>query len=113
MMAQSCERNGDSDEGAFWDRRFREEGAVWGEAPSPTALLAATYARPGDRVLDVGFGYGRDLPFLARQGYQISGIDLSVEGRKLAEARLRREGLAPECLVTGRFEDGPFPDHAF
>jgi SAM-dependent methyltransferase len=97
----------------FWDRRYREEGAIWGDAPSVTARLAARRLRAGSRVLDVGFGYGRDLAFLLRQGHRACGIDLSAEGRRQAEARLRREGVAPEWLRTGRFEDGPLPGGPF
>jgi SAM-dependent methyltransferase len=58
-------------------------------------------------VLDVGFGYGRDLVFLARQGCRVAGVELSEEGRRMAEERLRGEGLWAEALLGGRFEDAP------
>jgi SAM-dependent methyltransferase len=96
-----------SEDGSFWDRRYREEGAIWGEEPSPTALLAAKYLRAHDRVLDIGFGYGRDVLFLARQGCRVAGIDLSCEGRRLTEERLQRAKLQAEALITGRFESVP------
>ncbi len=102
-----------SDEGVFWDRRYRAEGAIWGDAPSPTARRAARYLSPGARVLEVGFGYGRDLSFLIRHGCQVVGIDLSQEGQQQAEARLKQEGLEPEDLLTGRFEDFPLPSGPF
>ena len=52
----------------FWDRRFRTEGPLWGEAPSPSALEAEALfrerrvetvlvpgcARPPIRVLRAG-----------------------------------------------------------
>ncbi len=99
--------------GAFWDDRFRSEGAIWGDSPSPTAVQAARYAHPADRVLDIGFGYGRDLVFLARQRCRVWGIDLSPTGRSLAEARLHGDGLRPEQLWIGPFEDSDVPPASF
>jgi SAM-dependent methyltransferase len=101
------------EDGWFWDRRYREEGAIWGDGPSVTALLASQLLRPRSRVLDVGFGYGRDLTFLLREGHRACGIDLSAEGRRQAEARLRRAGVEAEWLRTGRFEDGELPGGPF
>jgi SAM-dependent methyltransferase len=102
-----------SDEGPFWDERFRREGAIWGEAPSPTAKALLHYLPANARVLEVGFGYGRDLAFLLRHGHRAWGVDLSAEARRRTEARLRREGLAAERLLTGRFEDSDCPDGQF
>jgi SAM-dependent methyltransferase len=98
-----------SSEGEFWDRRYRAEGAIWGEGPSPTALLAVRHLRPGGHVLEVGFGYGRDLAFLAGRGARVSGVEAAPAGRELAEGRLSRGGLRAERLWTGRFEDSDLP----
>src|SRR4051812_5277132 len=102
-----------SDEGGFWDERFRREGAIWGEAPSPTALTALRHLPANARVLEVGFGYGRDLAFLLRQGFRVWGVDLSPEARRRTEERLRREGLTAERLQTGPFEDSDLPEGQF
>jgi len=102
-----------SDEGEFWDRRYRSEGAIWGEDPSPTAQLLAPHVAAGDRVLDVGFGYGRDLVFLGRNGCRMSGIELAGEGHLQARLRLDREGVRPERLYTDHFEDLPSPWEPF
>jgi len=103
----------DPQPGEFWDARFRTEGAIWGDAPSPTARLAADHARAGDRVLEVGFGYGRDLAFLGQRGCRVSGVDLSAAGLELAQARLQQSGVRPECLWTGPFEDSDIPALGF
>ena len=102
-----------SDEGPFWDERFRREGAIWGEAPSPTAKALLRYLPANARVLEVGFGYGRDLAFLLGRGHRAWGVDLSAEGHRLAEERLRRAGLAAERLLTGPFEDSDCPPGQF
>lgn len=102
-----------SDEGAFWDRRYVAEGDVWGEQPSPTAVLTTAHLAPGARVLDIGSGYGRDLAFLRQRGCQVSGVDMSTEGHRLARERLLRQGGQAERLFLGRFEDLPVPAEAF
>jgi hypothetical protein len=60
------------------------------------------------RLLEIGFGYGRDIPFYIRRGCRVTGIDLSSAGRQLAQSRLDREQLQAESLLTGRFEESPF-----
>lgn len=102
-----------SDQGEFWDRRFLDEGAIWGEQPSSTARTAAQHLRPGDRVLDVGCGYGRDLRYLLQQGFRACGIDLSMVGLSIAKAALEKDGLRAETLEVGRFEESTLPDNHF
>lgn len=97
----------------FWDRRYRSEGAIWGEQPSPTAVRAAAYLPARARVLDIGFGYGRDLSFLASRACRVSGAELSHEGHRLAEQRLAAQGNSPEQLYLGRFEELALPEASF
>ena len=102
-----------SDQSGFWDSRFRHEGAIWGSGPSATALTALRFLPQQARVLEIGFGYGRDLNFMVRQGCRIWGIDLSIEARHRTELRLANEGMTAECLETGSFETSTCPDGAF
>jgi SAM-dependent methyltransferase len=97
----------------FWDKRYRLEGAIWGQEPSPTAVQAARFLPPQARVMEVGFGYGRDLAFLLERHCRVHGIDLSNEGRRRAEDWLEHKGLKAESLITGRFEDADLPEGFF
>jgi len=102
-----------SEEGQFWDERYSREGLIWGWKPSPTALTVVPRLSARDRVLDVGFGYGRDIAYYLRSGLHASGIDLSTTGRKLALDLLAEQSLQPGELWTARFEDAPLPPAAF
>ena len=64
---------------------------MFGTAPSDFALEVARLVRPGDYVLDLGCGEGRDSVFFAERGAVVFGVDLSEAGlakaRRLARAR--------------------------
>jgi len=49
------------------------------------------------RVVDLGCGEGRDSVFLAEQGHEVVGVDLSLEGLKKAQHLAERRGV--ECEV--------------
>src|SRR5580698_3130896 len=65
----------------------------WGEQPLPADLyrLLSDFFEPG-LTADIGCGSGRDLAWLASQGFSVRGFDVS-EGL-LAEARKRYPALS-------------------
>jgi SAM-dependent methyltransferase len=72
--------------------------------------------RPGDRVLLVGCGPGRDLVALLERGHAVTGLDLAPEAIAAARRNLARRGLAAP-LVVAAIEDerpaGPFDAAVF
>ena len=56
----------------------------------------------GGRVLEIGFGSGRELRFLMEKGYQVWGVDGAIEFVKLAKERF------PE--ISNRFFHAYLPD---
>ena len=103
----------ESSPGQFWNQRFSAQGAIWGEAVSPTLNLALQHFSPKCRILEIGFGYGRDLAELARFGFKVTGIDPSVEGKRLALERLDLLGVSDEDLITSTFEQAIVPSTKF
>ena len=106
-------RFANDEQASFWDRRYSAEGAIWGEEPSPTARLVSERAALGTRVLDVGFGYGRDMAYLIKCGLDVSGVDLSWEGRKQAESRFHRAGVRARALRVAAYAEDVFPPESF
>jgi len=57
------------------------------------AILDRTAAKPGDRILEIGCGWGSFAETAARAGIGVHGITLSTEQKAYAEARMARQGL--------------------
>jgi ubiquinone/menaquinone biosynthesis C-methylase UbiE len=64
------------------------------------------------QILDLGCGAGRHAVFLAREGFQTYATDISEEGLKVAEKRLKDEKLQA-ILKKANMEKQPFPDNFF
>jgi len=96
-----------------WDERFGREGALWGEEPSVGAAYALGYfAKKGVRtVLDVACGYGKDSVYLARR-FDVTGIDSSAVGIRMANERALREGVMARFL-RGDVRAMQFPSGSF
>jgi SAM-dependent methyltransferase len=65
-----------------------------------------TPLRPGDRLLELGCGDGALSCLLARQGFEVTGVDISRGMIEEAKRRADREGTAVrfEVADTDRFE---------
>jgi ubiquinone/menaquinone biosynthesis C-methylase UbiE len=50
------------------------------------------------RMLDLGCGAGRHLIYIARQGFETHGIDISETGLNLAKRRLNRQNLEAQII---------------
>jgi SAM-dependent methyltransferase len=66
----------------------------------------------GTRVLDLGFGDGRNMPLLANLGMQVYGVEISEDICAQALERMRRLGIVVETRV-GRNHALPFDDQFF
>jgi SAM-dependent methyltransferase len=75
---------------ASWEQRFGADGYLYGTEPNEF-LREHVGSLPRGRVLCVAEGEGRNAVFLARQGFEVSSIDLTEAGvaktRRLATQR--------------------------
>jgi len=69
---------------------------------------------PGMRVVDAGCGGGRNIQYLLREGYEVSGVDLDAEA--IAAVRAMANKLAPrlpaENFQVAGVEAMPFADES-
>lgn len=87
------------DEREVWNRVYTEE--IENLPPYPNRFLAQIIEgrKPG-RALDVGMGQGRNSLFLARLGWEVTGVDISNKGIELAEKEAARLGLKLHCVLA-------------
>jgi SAM-dependent methyltransferase len=67
---------------------------------------------PGQRVLDIGFGDGRNMPLLRNLGMQVFGVEISQEICDLAQTRMKNLGVDVD-LKVGRNQNLPWPNGFF
>jgi len=66
-----------------------------------------------NKLLDLGCGAGRNLLFLANQGFEVSGIDISSEGLDLVRDGLEKNNLDSDLKQGNVFESLPYNDKSF
>ena len=74
------------------------------------ALDKAAY--PGAKILDIGFGDGRNTVFLCEQGFDVYGTEITEEIVSLTQERLTKHGLKA-TLSVGRNSSLPYEDGFF
>jgi SAM-dependent methyltransferase len=74
-----------------WNRTYRDGGSVKLE---PNQLLIDTvHGRKPGKALDLGIGQGRNALYLASQGWDVTGVDISDEGISQVNQAAKASGL--------------------
>lgn len=74
-----------------WDKRYAEDSY---QKNNPVTLLEAWLPRfPVGKALDVACGPGRNAIRMARAGFRVDAIDISLEGLKKAKQEAESQGL--------------------
>jgi len=85
-------------------RKVYEAGASFWEEPKPTRVLinflGELSAPKGSKAIDMGCGEGRDSIFLAKKGFDVTGVDASRSGIKRARERAKAEVVDINFLVA-------------
>ena len=70
----------------YWEKRYGNEGKIWGDQPSKSAKIALKYfkSREIKSILVPGAGYGRNTKLFSENGYIVVGIEISSKAIQIA-----------------------------
>ncbi|MFE4172947.1 class I SAM-dependent methyltransferase [Streptomyces sp. NPDC056909] len=77
----------------YWDDRYEQSHRIWSGRPNTVLVREITGLDPG-RALDLGSGEGADAVWLARQGWRVTGTDISGVALGRAAEHAEAEGVA-------------------
>lgn len=84
-----------------WEGRYVGSEPIWSGRVNATLADVAGQLPPG-RSLDLGCGEGADVRWLAEQGWDATGLDLSPTAIARAQAAARSRGLEASAHFTAR-----------
>lgn len=99
MNSESSELNKAMRE-EFWEQRYAEPGHAYGTRPNFYLTSQRELFQPGQRVLVLGDGEGRNGVWLAERGLDVVSVDYSATGLRKAEAlaKERHVALTTHCV---------------
>ncbi len=84
---------------SMYERATTAADLPWHQAEPPRLLVEAVRSRPGGgRALDVGCGAGTFSVYLARSGFDVTGIDIIPKAIELAKEHARTAGVRADFL---------------
>lgn len=89
-----------TDPAGTWNRRFGEEGYLFGTEPNEWLREHSGHWRPGQRVLCVADGEGRNSVWLARQGLRVEAFDVAEVGVTKARRLAVEHGVTVDYRVA-------------
>ena len=97
-----------------WDKIFKKEGRFFIK-PEKCVLKAVKFLKKEKikRVLDLGCGSGRHLVFLAKEGFDVYGFDISKHGIQIARNWLKEKGLKAQLKIGDFYKRLPYKDNFF
>lgn len=82
----------------MWNERYSEEGYAYGTEPNEYLKEQLEKLSPGS-ILFAAEGEGRNAVYAAQLGWNVFAFDLSVEGKKKAEALGHQKGVEINYLL--------------
>lgn len=82
-----------------WDSKYDKEVYIYGKEPVPF-LKENVGLLPKGKALDLAMGEGRNGVFLATQGFDVVGLDISEVGLEKAHRLAREKGTKIETRVV-------------
>jgi SAM-dependent methyltransferase len=77
---------------AFWDAHYEQRAQIWSGRPNAFLIDEVGDLPPG-RALDLGCGEGADAIWLARRGWRVTAVDVSLVALERAAATAEEAGV--------------------
>ena len=82
-----------------WNSKYETEVYLFGEKPIPF-LADNVHLLPKGKVLDIAMGEGRNGVYLATQGFEVLGLDISEKGLEKAHNLAKKNKVTIETKVV-------------
>lgn len=98
-----------------WERIYKEELSSYRWLPSIVMedFLSTLRKNEARRILDLGCGIGRNALFLAKEGYFVTGIDISYTALQVAAEKAREQKINNVVFLNADIDSLPFPSGHF
>ncbi len=100
------------DPAGTWNRRFDQDGYLFGTEPNAWLQQQAHHWAPGQRVLSVADGEGRNSVWLAGRGLRVDAFDISPVGVDKARRLAAAQGVTVDFTVSD-CDSFPWPQASY
>ena len=100
MAGLASSQRADTSDRDFWNGKFGDLRTEFNHKPSRLLVDAIRDRKPGLAV-DLGMGQGRNAIYLAQQGWQVTGVDLSNVAISQAKDRAAQLGVKLNAVLDG------------
>lgn len=85
-----------------YEEWYQGDDYYWGTEPADflKELVELVPPAKGVRVLDIGCGEGKDMVWLAKQGYEVVGFDITENGIRKTKMLAESEGVEVDAYVA-------------
>lgn len=90
----------DKNDQDFWDKKFSDPNTEFNRKPSRLLVEAVRGRKPG-LALALGMGQGRNAIYLAREGWHVTGVDMSDVAIAQAKAHAAQAGVKLNAVLDG------------
>ncbi len=97
-----------------WNKIFKVYGKVFEKPQQDMPRIVKLFKKKGvKRVLDLGCGSGRHIVYLAKNGFEVYGIDIAPVGIKITKDWLKKEGLTAKLRIGSVYKKLPYKNNFF
>ena len=97
-----------------WNKIFKKNGKVFIKVQKDIPKLVIILKKNNvKKILDLGCGSGRHIVYLAKKGFDVSGIDIAEEGINITKSWLKKENLKADLKIGNIYKRLPYPNNFF